>query len=70
MLIILSGGTVYSFGAYSSAIKEKLGLSQEELEVAALCSNIGNYIGLAGFFYDRFGAKPSVWFGSFLIGAG
>ena len=59
MLVIVSGGTVYSFGAYSSALKEKLSLTQEQLEIAALCSNLGNYIGLAGFFYDRFGAATS-----------
>ena len=70
MLVILSGGTVYSFGAYSSALKERLALSQEELELAALFSNVGNYIGVAGFFYDRFGARTSVAFGSVLIGAG
>jgi MFS family permease len=70
MLVIVSGGTVYSFGAYSSALKEKLSLTQEQLEIAALCSNLGNYIGLAGFFYDRFGAATSVRFGAGLIGAG
>ncbi|KAH8061122.1 hypothetical protein JL722_4419 [Aureococcus anophagefferens] len=70
MLVIVSGGTVYSFGAYSSALKEKLSLTQEQLEIAALCSNLGNYIGLAGFFYDRFGAAISVRFGAGLIGAG
>lgn len=70
MLVILSGGTVYSFGAYSSALKASLALSQEQLELAALCSNIGNYVGVAGFFYDRFGARTSVTFGACLIGAG
>ena len=70
MLVIVSGGTVYSFGAYSSALKAKLGLSQEQLELAALCSNLGNYLGLAGFFYDRFGAIASVRFGASLIGCG
>jgi len=70
LLTILAGGTVYSYGAYSNGLKENLGLSQAQLEYAALSANVGNYIGVAGFFYDRFGAVASVRFGCLLIGFG
>ena len=70
LLIILAGGTVYAFGAYSEALKATLELSQAQLELAALCGNLGNYLGTAGFFYDRFGGVASVKFGALLIGVG
>ena len=70
LLIILAGGTVYAFGAYSEALKKKLHLTQAQLELAALCGNLGNYLGTAGFFYDRYGAVASAKFGATLIGLG
>ena len=70
LLIILAGGTVYAFGAYSEALKRKLHLTQAQLELAALCGNLGNYLGTAGFFYDRYGAVASAKFGATLIGLG
>ena len=70
LLIMSSAGTVYSFGVYSSSLKERLGLSQSALAWAALCSNLGTYLGVAGFFFDRFGALASVSFGAVLIGVG
>eukprot|EP00629_Pelagomonadales_sp_RCC1024_P006594 CAMPEP_0119261670 /NCGR_PEP_ID=MMETSP1329-20130426/1654_1 /TAXON_ID=114041 /ORGANISM="Genus nov. species nov., Strain RCC1024" /LENGTH=239 /DNA_ID=CAMNT_0007261249 /DNA_START=188 /DNA_END=903 /DNA_ORIENTATION=- len=70
LVVILAGGTVYSFGAYSNTLKARLGLGQAQLEAAALSANVGNYIGVAGFFYDRFGAVASVKFGASLIGLG
>ncbi|KAH8062811.1 hypothetical protein JL720_13181 [Aureococcus anophagefferens] len=51
-----SAGTVYSFGSYSSTLKARLGLSQEQLAWAALCSNLGTYSGVAGLVFGRFGA--------------
>ena len=68
LLIILAGGTVYASGAYSEALKRKLHLTQAQLELAALCGNLGNYLGTAGFFYDRYGAVASAKFGATLIG--
>lgn len=70
LLIILAGGTVYAFGAYSEALKATLELSQAQLELAALCGNLGNYLGTAGFFYDKFGGVASAKFGALLIGVG
>lgn len=70
LLVIASGGTVYTFGAYASTLKDTLRLSQTELEIAALCSNFGNYLGLAGFFFDAYGPVASVGVGASLIGLG
>ncbi|KAJ8604333.1 hypothetical protein CTAYLR_002505 [Chrysophaeum taylorii] len=70
LLVITSGGTVYSFGSYSSTLKSRLNLSQTELDVAALCANVGTYIGSAGFVVDRFGATNAAYLGSVLIGLG
>ena len=70
LLIILAGGTVYAFGAYSEALKATLELSQAQLELAALCGNLGNYLGTAGFFYDKFGGVASAKFGALRIGVG
>ena len=43
---------------------------EAQLELAALCGNLGNYLGTAGFFYDRYGAVASAKFGATLIGLG
>lgn len=61
---------MYSFGAYSEALKQRLGLSQTQVELAALCANVGNYAGLGGFAVDTFGARRAASFGTVLIGIG
>ena len=65
-----SAGTVYSFGSYSSTLKARLGLSQEQLAWAALCSNLGTYSGVAGLVFGRVGARRTVALGAALVGVG
>lgn len=70
LLTITSGGTVYSFGAYSNALKRQLQLSQTQITLAAFFSNLGNYIGTSGFIGDRYGMRFSASLGTILIGLG
>ena len=56
----LAGGNVYLFSVYSNQLKEILFAgdpsAQTKIQAMALASNVGNYVPLAGFFYDsRFG---------------
>ena len=41
LLIILAGGTVYAFGAYSEALKRKLHLTQAQLGLACFMRQPG-----------------------------
>lgn len=70
LLIMSSAGTVYSFGAYSSSLKSSLDLSQSALAYAALSANVGTYSGVAGFVFDRWGARNTVRLGAALVGVG
>lgn len=70
LLTITSGGTVYSFGAYSNALKSQLQLSQTQITLAAFFSNLGNYVGISGFVGDIYGMRCSARIGTTLIGVG
>ncbi|KAJ1455531.1 Nodulin-like-domain-containing protein [Pelagophyceae sp. CCMP2097] len=70
LMVILCAGTVYAFGAFSNELKRSLQLSQTQLELGALAANLGNYIGIAGFFFDKYGAVKSSYVGAVLMGVG
>uniref|UniRef100_A0A7S3K327 Nodulin-like domain-containing protein n=1 Tax=Aureoumbra lagunensis TaxID=44058 RepID=A0A7S3K327_9STRA len=70
LLTIVASGTVYAFGAYSSALKKKLEISQTALDISSLASNVGNYNGLPGFICDQIGSVKSAKVGAYCIGLG
>ena len=66
MSLELCGGSVYTFGVYSSVLKDHgyVGLSQTALDWCAFASNFGNYLPVAGMVYNRMGPRFTAIFGA------
>ena len=51
-------GAAYSYGLYSEDLKQKLGLTQQELNQIASIANVGLNVGvLGGIVHDRYGVS-------------
>ena len=71
LLLELCAGTPYAYGAYSSQLKNSVGLSQVEINTISSIGNVGLYLGIiGGFLYDRRGARTVVIAGALLSAIG
>ncbi|KAA0150031.1 hypothetical protein FNF29_00481 [Cafeteria roenbergensis] len=60
--VVMEGaaGTSYAFGVYSGDLKERLNLTQPELQTVAAVGNVGLYLTFfSGFAFDYFGPLPT-----------
>eukprot|EP00842_Homolaphlyctis_polyrhiza_P000854 jgi/Hompol1/176/HPOL_001009-RA len=59
VLIMLCGGTLYLFGAYSSELRTTLGFSQTEINLIASAGGFGLYLAgpMVGSAVDKYGAR-------------
>ena len=70
LILNLAAGSVYVFGAYSSALKSS-SLTQTDLQLIATLGNVGLYVAVfAGLFYDRRGATQTAIVGTCIASLG
>ena len=71
LLAEIPGGAIYAFSVFSPAVKSTLGLSQTQLALLGLASQVGIFCNVpAGLVQDAFGPRVTMAIGSACHGVG